>query len=247
MNIYNHYSKHGFTVVKNFFSKKDIGLLKKRIENFIKKNQKKFNKKRGDINFNKDKINSIHTLHGSKKEFEFIYKNKKLKRLLKKILSPQNSLRAMELFAKPAKFGMPSPMHQDNYLWNIKNGKGLTVWVCLDTSNKKNGGISYLPNSHRYGTLDHEPSFAPGTSQAIKKKILRKITTKNRVVTPNLFSGDICVHSCLTVHGSNKNTSKNPRRGFTLQFKDKYVKYDREKILAYRQSLKKQISLRSKI
>ena len=153
----------------------------------------------------------------------------------------------MELFAKPAKFGMPSPMHQDNYLWNIKNGKGLTVWVCLDTSNKKNGGISYLPNSHRYGTLDHEPSFAPGTSQAIKKKILRKITTKNKVVTPNLFSGDICVHSCLTVHGSNKNTSKNPRRGFTLQFKDKYAKYDREKILAYRQSLKKQISLRSKI
>ena len=247
MNIYNHYNKHGFTVVKNFFSKKDIGLLKIKIENFIKKNQKKFNKKRGDINFNKDKINSIHTLHRSKKEFEFIYKNKKLKRLLKKILSPQNSLRAMELFAKPAKFGMPSPMHQDNYLWNIKNGKGLTVWVCLDTSNKKNGGISYLPNSHRYGTLDHEPSFAPGTSQAIKKKILRKITTKNKVVTPNLFSGDICVHSCLTVHGSNKNTSKNPRRGFTLQFKDKYAKYDREKILAYRQSLKKQISLRSKI
>ena len=72
MNIYNRYNKHGFTVVKNFFSKKDIGLLKIRIENFIKKNQKKFNKKRGDINFNKDKINSIHTLHRSKKEFEFI-------------------------------------------------------------------------------------------------------------------------------------------------------------------------------
>ena len=59
MNIYNHYSKHGFTVVKNFFSKKDIDLLKMRIEKFIKRNQKKFNKKRGDINFNKDKINLI--------------------------------------------------------------------------------------------------------------------------------------------------------------------------------------------
>ena len=41
MNIYNHYSKHGFTVVKNFFSKKDIDLLKMRIEKFIKRNQKK--------------------------------------------------------------------------------------------------------------------------------------------------------------------------------------------------------------
>ena len=137
MNIYNHYNKHGFTVVKNFFTKKDIELLKIRIEQFIKKNQNKFNRKKGDINFNKNKINSIHTLHRSKKEFEFIYKNKKLKKLLKKILAPKNSLRAMELFAKPAKFGMPSPMHQDNYLWNIKNGKGLTVWVCLDTTNKK--------------------------------------------------------------------------------------------------------------
>ena len=100
MDIYNHYSKHGFTVVKNFFPKKDIELLKNRIEKFIKKNQNKFNKKKGDINFNKDKINSIHTLHRSKKEFEFIYKNKKLKKLLQKILSPKSSLRAMELFAK---------------------------------------------------------------------------------------------------------------------------------------------------
>ena len=247
MNIFSQYNKHGFIVIKNFFSKKDINLLKIRIEKFIAKNQGKFNKKKGDINFNKDKINSIHTLHRSKKDFEFIYKNKKLEKLLKKILSPKNSLRAMELFAKPAKYGMQSPMHQDNYLWNIKNGKGLTVWVCLDTSNKKNGGISYLPDSHKYGTLDHEPSFAPGTSQVIKKRVLKKIITRKKIVTPNLFSGDVCIHSCLTVHGSNKNTSKNSRRGFTLQFKDRYAKYDRERIIAYRESLRRQIVLRSKI
>ena len=153
----------------------------------------------------------------------------------------------MELFANLLNLECQAQCIKITIFGNIKNGKGLTVWVCLDTSNKKNGGISYLPNSHRYGTLDHEPSFAPGTSQAIKRKFLRKNYYKNKVVTPNLFSGDICVHSCLTVHGHKKAASKNPRRGFTLQFKDKYAKYDREKILAYRQSLKKQISLRSKI
>ena len=69
MNIFNQYNKNGFIVIKNFFSKKDINLLKIKIEKFIEKNQDQFNKKKGDINFNKDKINSIHTLHRSKKDF----------------------------------------------------------------------------------------------------------------------------------------------------------------------------------
>lgn len=246
MNTYNQYNENGFTIVKKLFSKKDIDLLKVRIEEFIKKKQNKFNRKKGDIHFVKNEINTIHTLHQERKNFEFIYKNKKLQKLLKKILSPKISLRAMELFAKPAKHGMKSPMHQDNFLWNIKNGKGLTVWVCLDRSNKKNGGISYIANSHKKGTLEHEASFAPGTSQKIKENILNKIIAKQKIITPELKAGDVCLHSCLVVHGSNKNNSNLSRRGFTLQIKDRYAKYDYGKIKAYRQSLKKQISIMSK-
>ena len=246
MNISYQYKKNGFTVIKNFFPKKDIDVLKKRIEQFIIKKQNNFNKKKGDIHFTKNKINTIHILHQKKKIFEVIYRNKKLQKLIKNILSPKFTLRAMELFAKPAKHGMKSPMHQDNYLWNIKNGKGLTVWVCLDRSNKKNGGISYIPETHKQGTLEHEPSFAPGTSQKIKDNILKKITAKYKITTPKMTSGDICVHSCLIVHGSNKNISNFSRKGFTMQFKDKYAKYDHLKINAYRKSLKKQISIMSK-
>ena len=36
---------------------------------------------------------------------------------------------------------MPSPFHQDNYYWNIKEAKAANVWIALSKSSKKNGGL----------------------------------------------------------------------------------------------------------
>ena len=46
MNTYNQYNENGFTIVKKLFSKKDIDLLKVRIEEFIKKKQRSLIKKK---------------------------------------------------------------------------------------------------------------------------------------------------------------------------------------------------------
>ena len=62
---------------------------------------------------------------------------KELKKLIKKFLKSDPELRACEYFAKPKRKGLPAPIHQDNYYWNVANNKGLTMWIALCPSNKK--------------------------------------------------------------------------------------------------------------
>ena len=63
-----------------------------------------------------------------KKEF-------RLSRFFFRLLKPE--FRKCEIFAKPAKTGLPAPMHQDNFLWAIRNNNGITFWIALDKKQQK--------------------------------------------------------------------------------------------------------------
>ena len=129
------YDRRGFVVVKNIFSKKEIIEAGKDLEtSFIKTLEslkgRNINKTKNNV------INSIHFMNNwrwSKK----LKKNKNLIKLSKVFLEENIKDFGSELFAKPAKVGLASPMHQDNYYWCIDNAKGLTIWIALDDSNKK--------------------------------------------------------------------------------------------------------------
>ena len=113
--------------------------------------------------------------------------------------------------------GLLSPVHQDNFYWNIKSNIGLTIWIALDKVDKKNGSLYYFKKSHKLGLLSHEPSYIPGSSQTVSKTNLKKLKKYKKVFT-KLNVGDAILHSSLVVHGSNKNLSKNNRMGFTLRY-----------------------------
>ena len=72
--------------------------------------------------------------------------------MVKKLLPCDKiELRASEYFAKPKKIGLKPPVHQDNFYWNIKDSKGLTAWIALSKSSKKNGTVYYYNGSHKDG------------------------------------------------------------------------------------------------
>ena len=137
----------------------------------------------------------------------------------------------------PAKVGLQSPIHQDNFYWNIKSNKGITMWIALDEANKKNGSLYYFKKSHKLGLLPHEASNTPGSSQKIKN--LKKLN-KFKKVYPILKSGDVLIHDCLVAHGSNKNNSSKNRMGLTLRFIPAGSKFNLKNKKKYENSLKKQ-------
>ena len=220
-------------VIKNFLTTNEITNCINSLTNYSLKFKRK-NKR--DINFTRDgKINSIHNLE----KWIWIKKlrSKFPKKLLEKLLCGKTKNFGSEYFAKPAKSGLGSPIHQDNYYWCVNNDKGITIWIALDNADSKNGGVFYYEASHKLGLLEHKPSFAPGSSQTIKNKSKLK---KLKKITPKLKSGDCIIHNAMIVHGSNKNLSTKSRRGITLRYIPKYSKILKKLKVNYEKSLIKQ-------
>ena len=235
-NIQN-YNKNGVIVVKKVFNEKDIIFLKKKINLYIKKY--KFKLKGKNINFIKKKINSIHKF---KDPFFKKFSNQdKIKKIGNYLLKSTCKVRHFEYFAKPSLVGMASPMHQDNYYWNLTSPNALTIWIAIDQANKKNGSVEYLLKSHKK-LYKHEASYMPGSSQRLID--IKKIKKKYKMKSFNLKPGDCLIHHSQVVHGSKKNFSKFNRRGFTIQLMPTSSMTDKKKFNKYKKSLSKQIKLR---
>ncbi len=242
-----HYNEKGWVIYKNLFSTDEISSVNFIINNFLKDKISSINKKSRAINFTNDNkisvenINSFHEL-AKCEEIKNFAKKKKVLDIAKIFLDSDPEFRYCELFAKPAKSGLPSPDHQDNYYWAVKGSNALTFWIALDNSNKNNGCVHYYDGSHKYGILSHEASFAKGSSQKVSDVNFLK---KFQISYPELMPGDALIHHSLVVHGSSHNKSETSRKGWTIQFKDKSASYDLDQIKAYEKSLNKQIQLRS--
>ena len=128
------YKSKGFVVIKDLVSKSEAKKLENKTLNFIKNKIKKYSGR--DINFVDNKKNiknlhSFHRLHDFKAVLNFS-KTKKITSIVKSLIgSNKLELRASEFFAKPKKIGLNTPPHQDNFYWNVKKNKALTIWIAL--------------------------------------------------------------------------------------------------------------------
>jgi len=230
------YSNDGFAIIRKLISPNEIKSIKIDLSKHIEK-QKKILKGR-DINFTKDgSVNSIHMMDNWKWTKK-IQNDPKLKNLAEFFLDEKPVNYGAELFAKPAKTGRYVPAHQDNYYWAIDDANALTFWIALDKTSKKNGGIYYYKKTNQLGLLEHAPSFAPGSSQTLKYPNSMKHFKK---VIPSLMPGDCIVHNVLVVHGSEKNTSNEPRMGWTVRYKSIKSKKDKFQEKKYLEELEMQI------
>ena len=132
-------------------------------------------------------------------------------------------------------------MHQDNFYWNLKKPNSFTMWIAIDKAKKNNGAVEYLAGSHKK-LYAHSPSYAPGSSQMVKKLTSLKKKFKTKIFS--LEPGDCLIHHSQIVHGSKKNISNFSRRGFTIQITPKNVKVDTKRFKKYQKSLAQQIKMR---
>ena len=234
---FKNYSNDGVIKVNKVFSKKEISLLKKKINLYIKRNSSKLKGK--EINYINNQVNSIHLFTG--KFFKTFSNQKKILDLGSFFLKTKPQIKHYEYFAKPKKIGMASPMHQDNFYWNLKNPNCFTMWIAIDKAKKNNGAVEYLVGSHKK-LYAHTSSYAPGSSQMVKKISSLKKKFKTRIF--NLEPGDCLIHHSQIVHGSKKNISNYSRRGFTIQITPKNVKVDIKRFKKYQKSLAQQIKMR---
>ena len=235
-NILDHYKTNGFVVLKKVFSKKEVSKILQELEitkSLVKKTKdKKFFHKTRD-----GKINTIHNVQEfyKKNDLKKIINKKKLSSVVKSILGKNPKIRNIEFFLKPKKTGMASPFHQDNFYWNIIDAKAINIWIACSSSSKINGGLCYLEQSNKLGTINHEISNAKGSSQQVPKFVLNKLNFKRKF--PSIKAGDCLIHHPETIHGSFKNKSNFDRIGLTISFMSKNAKIDQYKNDIYKKKL----------
>jgi len=233
----NNYNKNGYIIIKNILKKDKIKEIVAELE-IIKS---KAEKTKNNQFFHKTKDGKINTLHNIQKFYKKgklinIANSPKIKKILSYLLGDKIKIRNLEFFLKPKKTGMPSPFHQDNYYWNIKEAKAANVWIALSSSSKINGGLCYFEGSHKLGTIKHIISYMKGSSQKIPDEVIKFLNFPK--IFPKINSGDCLIHHPEIIHGSSYNKSNYDRTGFVISFAAKKSEVYRDKILEYKKNLR---------
>jgi len=111
--------------------------------------------------------------------------------------------------------------HQDATYMGMNKNTFLSPWIALSPSNLETGCMSMIPGSHKQHIVDHEDTFADDNILTRGQKVegVDESKAEHLILRP----GQMSVHHCEVIHGSQPNKSNERRIGFALQ---SYMKQD---------------------
>ena len=116
----------------------------------------------------------------------------------------------------PQDFGYVS-WHQDALYSGWHLSPTTSAWIALTPSNRSNGCMRAITGSHREGLLEH--GNVPDESNLLFRgeQVIMDVD-ETRAVDVVLQPGEMSLHRSTIIHGSNPNTSDEPRIGFIVRF-----------------------------
>ncbi len=146
--------------------------------------------------------------------------------MVEQVLGGHFALWNSSFFAKPAVSGRATPWHQDGEYWPIRPVATCTVWIAIDDANTENGCLKLIPGSHKKEQLlAHKTN--PDPNLTLNQELLSSDFDESQAVDLILEAGQMSLHDVRIVHGSEENTSSNPRRGMTLRYMPLTSVFDR--------------------
>lgn len=132
-----------------------------------------------------------------------------------------------QILSKPPRNGKPVNWHQDYGYWQMVTPSDLiTCWVALDEATVANGCMQVVPGSHRWGLVDANTNLAADDPEAILKQVTPPPGEKIEKVHVELPIGHCMWHHCLTLHGTDVNTTDKPRRAVITHLMPGHCRYD---------------------
>ena len=124
--------------------------------------------------------------------------------------------------------------HQDSFYSGLHLTPSTSAWIALTPSNQANGCMRVIPGSHKLGSLDHEnvsedPNLLNRRGERIKGAV-----DDSEAVDIILRPGHMSLHQSTIVHGSNPNTSGEPRIGFIVRFVTSQMRNPNTRLLRVR-------------
>ena len=201
------FNKNGFVHLKNLLNKDNLTKIKK--ESLIIKKKK---------NIKGTKFLHIHKFSPLVKN---LFKNIFLKNLLTYILNYKsiNGLQS-EIFFNP-KGTVGYGYHQDDFFLGTGRNNSANLWIPLIKTNKKNGTLYFLNNSH-VGKIDKKMNIINLSSN----KDDNRFTANYKMTRCDCNLGDAILISNYVFHKSGKNLSNNSRNVLALGYIKQNSKYN---------------------
>ena len=122
------------------------------------------------------------------------------------------------VFLKPPRDSSYVSWHQDSVYSGWHLTPSTSAWIALTESHRANGCVRVIPGSHKEGLLSHvnvkdDPDLLNRRGERIEVEV-----DESRAVDVTLRPGEMSLHQSNIVHGSNPNTSDEPRIGFIVRF-----------------------------
>lgn len=107
--------------------------------------------------------------------------------------------------------------HQDSFYSGLHLTPSTSAWIAFTPSHQANGCMRMIPGSHKLGLLDHEN--VPDSNMLNRRgERITVAVNESQAVDVVLRPGQLSLHQSTIVHGSNPNTSDEPRIGFIVRF-----------------------------
>jgi non-heme Fe2+,alpha-ketoglutarate-dependent halogenase len=120
------------------------------------------------------------------------------------------------VFYKPPRDPGYASWHQDSVYSGLHLTPSTSAWIALTPSHPANGCMRVIPGSHKSGLLNH--TNVQDDSNLLRRGERIVAVDESRAVDVVLQPGEMSLHHSTIVHGSNRNTSDEPRIGFIVRF-----------------------------
>ena len=233
------FQRDGFVVARNFLSGRELAELQHNLDRYIRKVVPGLTAEHA-FYVDPRRRETLKQLQHMDVEpyFRDYAKHPTWKAMAEALLGEPAEGQPPEWFNKPAGTDHPTPPHQDNYYFCLRPPRVLTAWLALDPVDEENGGLIYVPGSHRRGLRPHGANSLVGFSQSITDFGPEDARIEQRI---RLDVGDLIVHHGKTIHRAEANRSPTRhRRAFAMVFKATRCRRDEEAFRRYERALKAQ-------
>ncbi len=120
------------------------------------------------------------------------------------------------VFYKPPQDSSYVSWHQDSVYSGWHLTPSTSAWIALTPSYPANGCMRVIPGSHKQGQVDHVN--IRDDSNLVRRGERIETVDESSAIDVLLQPGEMSLHESTIVHGSNPNSSAEPRIGFIVRF-----------------------------
>lgn len=135
--------------------------------------------------------------------------------MVRQLLGETADYQGEHAILKPARYGAPTPWHQDEAYWDGGlDYTALSMWVPLQDATIENGCMQFIPGSHQF---EVQPHHSIGNDVRVHGLEIDEVDASTAVACP-IPAGGATFHLSRTLHYAGPNNTAEPRRAYIIMF-----------------------------